>query len=369
MSGVIRRSQLIPDRSWSDLHGGLKKLGQSVDVMEDTTTTFITLHPQRVPIKEARARVARLRQRHPQLEAVFRGSSDPEHVALYAYRAAHPNPPFGAFLWLEPHSQLTTWWLINLWRLRQFSSGAHRAFTEDEQLVAAGAARGLLETAATLYGDTLTLADIWARCKQYPPTYNAPVPEAFSDLREFTYEVLGAGRFDTRGRIKEVAEAVSRTNVKTHIQRLEQRGVRGVVEDYDWLCNALHPSVGATFAFAGPLLERSEPYHAVRARFAEHPERAFADEADSVDTTITTAIEHAASTALEVALPVLDDSLRVIDDLGLTTQAPELAGFDYWRRVTEPGRNDPCPCRSGNKAKRCSHQWGEPAPEPSLAVG
>lgn len=58
----------------------------------------------------------------------------------------------------------------------------------------------------------------------------------------------------------------------------------------------------------------------------------------------------------------MDAALRVVDDVGLTTGAAELADFDYWRAIKPAARNEPCPCRSGQKAKNCGHEWGGPAP-------
>jgi hypothetical protein len=55
--------------------------------------------------------------------------------------------------------------------------------------------------------------------------------------------------------------------------------------------------------------------------------------------------------------------LRAINDFALVTKAPEISREPYWRNISIPRRNEPCPCRSGMKAKRCRHQWGTVAPE------
>ena len=43
--------------------------------------------------------------------------------------------------------------------------------------------------------------------------------------------------------------------------------------------------------------------------------------------------------------------LRIIDDIGLTTHAPDMASFAYWRQVNQKGQNSMCPCWSGEKGK------------------
>jgi len=285
--------------------------------------------------------------------AAARGGEDPGFVNLYIYHLGNrPKSRFGAFLWLEPHTQACAWWLINSWRIRQYSEGSYHAFANDELLVSAACARSLVESAAALYADTLRLSRIWSACKSEHPSLARPLPAAFSELRAWTYEVIGAGRFDAEGATKTVAERVKRVNVKTHIQKLAKLGFPDLIEDYDWLCNTVHPSLGATFAFSGEVLERV-PRTEVLVSFAEHPAASFPDR--ELDTTIANIIQRASAVALRVATVALDGALRVIDDLGLTTQAPPIATFDYRRRISAPGRNDPCPCRSGRKSKLCIH--------------
>jgi hypothetical protein len=57
-----------------------------------------------------------------------------------------------------------------------------------------------------------------------------------------------------------------------------------------------------------------------------------------------------------------EGTLRIVDDVALTTGAPTMASFSYWRMVSQKSRDAPCPCRSGKKAKRCSHTWADEPP-------
>jgi hypothetical protein len=79
--------------------------------------------------------------------------------------------------------------------------------------------------------------------------------------------------------------------------------------------------------------------------------------------TIETALVRSASLAVDVLTRTLDDALKIIDDVALTTGAPRMASFSYWRKLTQKGQNSLCPCRSGRKVKHCLHRWSDDPPE------
>jgi hypothetical protein len=350
------------DNAWSQAVTEFEVYLDSVGLGGDITTTATTLWPKRISVAEAHKLVPYLRA-DPAIVAAFRGTSDPDVLNLFVHPAPAGRPgDFGDFLWLEPHSAATAWWLMVAWRLRQFSQGAGDALARYELLVAAACARSLLEATAALYDDARDLAEIWARCKAIAPSPDRPVPPAYSDLKEWGYGVLLAGKFATESASKQAAERVKRRNVQTSIGRLEKHGVVGITETYDWLCNAVHPSVGGTFAFAGPISHVDDAAGRrmrMLMRFAEHPLRSYPGD-DLVDATITTAIRHAVGTSLTLAVVVLRDALRVIDDMGLTTGAARYAEEPYWRGIVCGGRNDPCPCGSSRTWKACIHRWEGP---------
>ena len=86
------------------------------------------------------------------------------------------------------------------------------------------------------------------------------------------------------------------------------------------------------------------------------------DATESRITTIQEAMVRAATLAIDVLEKTLDDALRIVDDIGLTTKAPTMANFDYWRNITAAQGNALCPCRSGKKTKHCLHRWTDPVP-------
>jgi len=82
---------------------------------------------------------------------------------------------------------------------------------------------------------------------------------------------------------------------------------------------------------------------------------------------IQEAVIRSAAIAVRVISTVLNETLRLIDDLGLTTRAPHLATFDYWQKLSIATPRQLCPCRSGHRAKDCSHRWGDPSPTMTTA--
>jgi hypothetical protein len=355
--------RLAIDHAWDREFTLLSAFLHDVGALDETTTTSVTLHPMRLTEDEAQREVPAI-VNHPRWTAALRHASDPGYTNLFLYEieAGHPRPPFGAFLWLEPHSQASAWWLINAWRVGQFGSASIEAFERYQLLVAAACTRSLVEAAAALYSDTKKFADVWDACKTTGPSYEYPVPPEFSKLREWCYEVLAGGRFDTDSWAKATAERVKRTSVKTHVDKLAKLGATHVLEDYDWLCNTVHPSMGACFAFTGPYVER-EPKIEALITWAQYPRHSFPAN-DLIDVTIADVIRRASTLALRVARVSLDWALRIIDDIGLTTKAPDLARFESWRQLPAVRRNEACPCRSGRKAKDCLHEWHRPGPPP-----
>jgi hypothetical protein len=135
-----------------------------------------------------------------------------------------------------------------------------------------------------------------------------------------------------------------------------------VQRDYQLLCNVVHPSVGNMLAFTAPMVAHKTETVAFQyvAPFGIHFAR---DGQKHAETTIVEALARSAVLAVAVLRETLDVTLRIVDDVALTTEAPTMASFRYWRMVTQKSRNVPCPCRSGKKAKSCRHAWSEPPPQ------
>jgi hypothetical protein len=82
-------------------------------------------------------------------------------------------------------------------------------------------------------------------------------------------------------------------------------------------------------------------------------------------------IAHMAADALalsaDVGSAVLDDSLSMVDDVGLTTAAATLTRRTYWRNLVPRRGNRPCPCGRGSW-RDCKHRWAAAAPTATTNV-
>lgn len=118
--------------------------------------------------------------------------------------------------------------------------------------------------------------------------------------------------------------------------------------------------------FASPLMMHETRTHSLN-WFARFPISIRGRGAPVEERTVEESVVRSAIRAVDVLEVVLDEALRVIDDIGLTTGAPRLATFSYWRSVSQGDRNERCPCWSGRKVKHCPHDWNTDAPEVSNA--
>ena len=63
--------------------------------------------------------------------------------------------------------------------------------------------------------------------------------------------LLGA-KFDNSSEDLRKSFSIPKVNVLTLVQKLAKASNRQVYDDYQWLCNAVHPSIGNLLAFTGP---------------------------------------------------------------------------------------------------------------------
>jgi hypothetical protein len=138
--------------------------------------------------------------------------------------------------------------------------------------------------------------------------------------------MMWAAKFDNK--VPDLAEQyklLPRTNVLGVIEKLQRATSEALQYDYQWLCNAVHPSVGRILAFASAGKEHHTKTHGFEflAPFAMHIE------GFDVERTIDKALARSAVVAVAVLLDTLDAALRIIDDIALTTGAPTMASFSY----------------------------------------
>lgn len=85
------------------------------------------------------------------------------------------------------------------------------------------------------------------------------------------------------------------------------------------------------------------------------------EQREPLEPTIALTVADALIAAGTVITDVLEHSLAVVDDMGLTTAAATLTRRVYWRNFSPVRGNRTCPCGRG-RASVCRHYWGQPAP-------
>lgn len=225
---------------------------------------------------------------------------------------------------------------------------------------AAACARALIETAAAFWVEAGEIRERWATIKQ--ETVKAGISAEHSrQLTILCTKGMWGAKFDKKvSRLSDTYGGIARTNILTQLEKLPRVTEYALPEDYQLLCNTVHPSLGSVLTFSGPFeVHKTETYAfqplsplPIRTTTTINP-----DKIETVSV-VEDALVRAAVFASRVILKTLDHGLHVIDDVALTTGAPDIANFTYWRNIRQKGRNSICPCRSGRLVKHCSHGWG-----------
>lgn len=271
-----------------------------------------------------------------------------------------------AIPFVELHSKAVAWWLTCIWRIRQLSKAAGTLADQDLTIPAAATVRSLVETVAAFDYDGRRIRDAWSAMKEAGASpFETGALDRHREVTLLFLELIYGSKFtDAAPEMKEAwTDRVSRRNVLTQLAKYARR-VEGVdvATDYEWLCNVVHPSIGTTYVYS------SEPFmHATKTHmdrlWTERPTMVIGRQGATDPGHVETTVARSATTALANAVKVARSTLRVVDDIALTTDAPSLYRRPQFRGIHPAQRNEPCPCGSGLKSKRCPHLWGQPAPD------
>jgi hypothetical protein len=177
-------------------------------------------------------------------------------------------------LYVEVHSRLVSWWLTNAWRSEQLARAAWRLGDSEQIVPAAACARSLLETAAAFWVDSRKLSELWRAVKAETAEQGSKLKH-WHDLTMQIWRMMWGAKFDNKvPELAKMYELLPRTNVLSLIEKLERATSDTVQRDYQWLCNAVHPSIGGMLAFASPMMAHDTGTHGFQfvAPFATHIE-------------------------------------------------------------------------------------------------
>jgi len=347
---------------WGAAHGALLALLDGVGATADVYTSAVKLIAK--PIRDAGEFMEWL-QPHVREDGVwgFCTTHSPDGKQGLALPLS-PNAPLelsSQLVFVEMHTWLTAWWLMYAWRARQLATAVAQHYIADDIIAAAACARALVESAAAVWSDSRVLAEAWRAVK----TDRSGLTESGAAARcqrmmTALWGIMFGSKFTRSQELKTAFGRFERTNVLGQIDKLSKAYSCSLADDYEWLCNTVHPSIGNAFVFGRLWLHHDTGTHLVapysgKALVIKLPDGSIQRNERPVEM----AVVRGAGFALEVLTATLDEALRVVDDVGLTTRAPELARDKYWRNIRRPGLYELCPCRSGHKVKWCQHIWGE----------
>lgn len=260
-----------------------------------------------------------------------------------------------AFMMSESCARLTAWWLPQLWRAAELTSGAQRALDGWSILVLANCARSLLETAAYLHNEVPDLIKMWDSFKNKGQPTADRINGFVEKMNMFTTKL----QFSTR--LTEVTASypeILSKNVMTYVEKMaKKRPEADVLGMYGWLCDAVHPSFGSMSVYRALAIGDNVNTH-ILDRYERRPLDLIASTPQRVQPTIA----QKAADAIIFSVGVLQRDLAaarwVIEDIGLTADVKSTLELAVALAYSRPERNERCPCGSGRKFKKCVHNWG-----------
>jgi hypothetical protein len=255
---------------WKRHEGSFSRFLESVGLTGDEYSQCIYIHitpaPASNPTQYLDALAKQIDPKEQWAYATLTGDLS-DSVIVFPVSKKFRCPPREAFrqtclaLFVEVHSTLVTWWLINAWRSKQLTDATWHLADAMQVIPSAACARSLIETAATVWVDIRTLHEKWSQTKR-DCAANGPSLTHWQELKLQIHKMLWGGKFDSKVPDWEKAmKHVQRTHVQTQIDKLAKVTKSPLQRDYQWLCNVVHPSMGGTLAFASPLIGHDSNTH------------------------------------------------------------------------------------------------------------
>ncbi len=277
-------------------------------------------------------------------------------------RRASPSDPL-PLLFLDLYTRVAAWRLAHLWRASEFAEVGEECLQSWRILAVAACARSLLEGVAAFITEGGELVDDWLAFKRR----GTPSPDEAMAFRHSFGLLLAKTQFGSR--IPELvarSEQLRRPNVMGHLRSFSKKTGINVLPEYDWLCDAVHPSFGFSTVFTAV-----QGVHRSGSTIAMEIGRRSDRRAVQIGARIEPTIANAAVDLMVVALDALLPALRTLRwltyDIGLTSRAIHVVRDDALEAIPRPKRNEICPCGSGRKYKTCGHAWGSSIDPPPLA--
>lgn len=266
--------------------------------------------------------------------------------------------PEAATIYPSVHSMMTSWWLVHAWRVADLIEDASLSLQSWRVTSAAVAARSLIEETGCLLYEADRLSRGWSTAKS-----TADAEARGMAVFELVRTVLAKAAFGTR--MKEPSKNRSAPSVLNYRDILiKKTGDTRYGDWYEWLTETAHPAYGARVAYSGPalgdgaILVRS---YAKQPIWLEERGRRVPSEHPVADRVL-----DAVTACATACAPLLQTSLALVDDFGLTTAAGTLTRRTYFRQFAPQRGRRQCPCGCGAWSDSM-HFWGKPAPAIAVA--
>jgi hypothetical protein len=270
------------------------------------------------------------------------------------------------------HPRMAAWALTARWRAEELTRDTLDGLARWRIVGAAATARALLEGVLAFLGESRAMAAAWADMKAWGPP---KLPDALgfravldNPLTQ-AHHATRAGKSSAREAASTEPDRLARRNVLT----LMKHGAKAAGLDYPeietvyaQLSDAAHPSAGAqeSYTIRRQIHPSEAQMYADIGRGADAVPVRSGHDAARPDVAFASA--EALCISVEQFVRLWPEFIRVVDDFGLTTQVGFATSLDYWRRHDRPQPNAPCPCGSGRKWKKCTHEWGASSAEPLI---
>lgn len=255
------------------------------------------------------------------------------------------------FRFTEIYLQLAAWWLVQTWRAMELAESTAEALCARRVISAAACARSLLESAAAIRATNESLVKAWDGFKSAGDPSVGSVHRFARDLRNRVLTLLYASRV---GQSAGQPPPLLAKNVLSYIQRFAVESTEyDILDLYDWLCDAVHGSFGSNTVFTVYRGEHGSHTHMIEtiARDSLGSEQAM------IEPTIAWAVADATTAAASTIIKDLQQLRWLLYDIGMTSEAGFRSDLGHLS-LRRPGVNEPCPCGSGRKFKKCVHNWG-----------
>ncbi|MEV5262819.1 hypothetical protein AB0L02_32830 [Streptomyces anulatus] len=346
-------AEALGDRRTAALAELTRRVAGLRDMSEHAGTSDVLLAPLTGP---ARRKWERLARREAEDWVFVLTDDDSTVLAVDEASEAGLRDPAAAVVYPEVHSRLVSWWLVHAWRSADLLADTLDSLTRWRIASGAVTARAVIEEAGALVDEHRAIVEGW-RIGKAAAEGSVKRPAL---VREALAPVLLKAGFGSR--MENSHADFQATNVLTLVKKLtRETGEDRFPKWYDLLSDAAHPAFGARIAYATPAFRHESKAVMVRSYARSPMSLTDGRSAQSLEPTVALAVADSLIAAGTHIVDLLDDSLAVVDDFGLTTSAATLTRRTYWRAFHPTRGSRACPCGRG-KWSACGHRWGAAGP-------